>query len=518
MTARSGASGRWGIDHGVGEYVGMLAARGTLREAFQQSLEAFVGRPEAANEWYEGAVGRTAAEGAAWQRLADARWGMGGDRRRRGPRGGDRAGDVMTRDTIVFNAWHGRCCDSPGAIAAELRRRGAGLREVWIADEGAAIPPGVIRVDPDGPEELAELARARWIVSNDVLPHDFAKAAGATYLQTWHGTPLKRIAFDVRNPTFPDAEYHYRVELGREVAKWDVLLSPNAFSTDVLRNAFRFDRPVLETGYPRNDVLLAPDRDAVRARVREELGIDDATRAVLYAPTWRDSFDMTLELDLDELHRRLGDDTVVLVRAHGLTAKRARLSDGPGYRDVTRWPSIAELYLAADVLLTDYSSAMFDFALTGRPMLFYTYDLEHFRDRMRGSTSTSRRARPGRCFGRRRRWPTPSPGSTPSWTATARPTPPGWSGSATSTTAAPRLASSTRCSATRSPSSRKSSRAPDRAPAKRRIGRAGRGCCAAPKQQPRGGDADLRLSRQGKWCAPSLPGEVTILLGRVVLG
>jgi CDP-glycerol glycerophosphotransferase len=93
---------------------------------------------------------------------------------------------------------------------------------------------------------------------------------------------------------------------------------------------------------------------------------------------------MTLELDIAALRRRLGDGTVVLVRAHGLTAKTSPLSDGDGYRDVTSWPDIAELYLAADVLLTDYSSAMFDFALTGRPMLFYTYDLDEFRDRMRG--------------------------------------------------------------------------------------------------------------------------------------
>ncbi len=287
-------------------------------------------------------------------------------------------------ETIVFNTWHGRCCDSPAAIAAELRRRGAGLREVWIADEHIALPEGAERVEPGSPEERFELERARWIVSNDVLPLDFVKAHDATYLQTWHGTPLKRIAFDVTNPTFPDADYHYAVELGREVAKWDVLLSPNAFSTERLRQAFRFERPILETGYPRNDALLAPDRDAVRAHVRAALGIEGDTRAVLYAPTWRDSFDMTLELDIAALRRRLGDGTVILVRAHGLTAKTSPLSDGDGYRDVTSWPDIAELYLAADVLLTDYSSAMFDFALTGRPMLFYTYDLDEFRDRMRG--------------------------------------------------------------------------------------------------------------------------------------
>jgi CDP-glycerol glycerophosphotransferase len=241
-------------------------------------------------------------------------------------------------------------------------------------------------VAPDSPEELEALARADWVVSNDVLPSDWAKRPDCRYLQTWHGTPLKRIGFDVADPTFPDAEYHYATELGREVAKWDVLLSPNPFSTEVLRRAFRFEGEILETGYPRNDVLLAPDAGERRARVRAALDLEEGTRAVLYVPTWRDSFEHTLELDLDLLHRELGPQTTILVRAHGLTAASDRGGDGPGVRNVTRWPDVAELYLAADVLLTDYSSAMVDFAVTGKPILLFTHDLEHYRDRIRGFT------------------------------------------------------------------------------------------------------------------------------------
>jgi CDP-glycerol glycerophosphotransferase len=188
------------------------------------------------------------------------------------------------------------------------------------------------------------------------------------------------------DPTFPDAEYHYATELGREVAKWDVLLSPNPFSTEVLRRAFRFEGEILETGYPRNDVLLAPDAGERRARVRAALDLEEGTRAVLYVPTWRDSFEHTLELDLDLLHRELGPQTTILVRAHGLTAASDRGGDGPGVRNVTRWPDVAELYLAADVLLTDYSSAMVDFAVTGKPILLFTYDLDRYRDRIRGFT------------------------------------------------------------------------------------------------------------------------------------
>jgi CDP-glycerol glycerophosphotransferase len=285
----------------------------------------------------------------------------------------------------VLSSWHGRWSDSPRAIAEELLRVGRPLELVALVAEGAApLPAGVTALRPGSAEEPEALEAARWIVSNDVLPLDFAKRPDATYLQTWHGTPLKRIAYDVVHPSFPDAEYHYSVELGREVAKWDVLLSPNRFSTEILRRAFRFQASILETGYPRNDVLQGPVAAATRSRVRRELDLPDETLVVLYAPTWRDSFEHRLELDLGLLRSRLGDGVVVLVRAHALTAASDTLADSPAVRNVTRWGDIAELYLAADVLVTDYSSAMVDFAITGKPMLFYTYDLESYRDELRG--------------------------------------------------------------------------------------------------------------------------------------
>jgi CDP-glycerol glycerophosphotransferase len=147
---------------------------------------------------------------------------------------------------------------------------------------------------------------------------------------------------------------------------------------------------VHETGYPRNDPLSARDRDAVRTRVRAELGIADGTTAVLYAPTWRDDLvwgdgpDFALPLDLDDVTARLGDDHVLLVRLHTMAKDRPHFAPGVPARDVTDVADTAGLYLAADVLVTDYSSAMFDFAVTGKPQLFFTYDYDHYRDDLRG--------------------------------------------------------------------------------------------------------------------------------------
>ena len=111
---------------------------------------------------------------------------------------------------------------------------------------------------------------------------------------------------------------------------------------------------------------------------------------MLYAPTWRDaegydtSLDVPVRLELDRFGDALGDDHVLLLRTHYLVTDRPKAELGDFVIDVSNYPDIAELYLITDVLVTDYSSAMFDFAVTGRPMVFFTYDLERYRDHVRG--------------------------------------------------------------------------------------------------------------------------------------
>jgi CDP-glycerol glycerophosphotransferase len=141
---------------------------------------------------------------------------------------------------------------------------------------------------------------------------------------------------------------------------------------------------MLETGYPRNDLLSSPERDELRARLRERLEIPDGAQAVLYAPTWRDNDVYASELDLPAVADALGPDHVLLLRAHQLVAATVRQSAHPGIRNVSDHPDIRDLYLAADVLVTDYSSVMFDFAVTRTPILLCTYDLDRYRDELRG--------------------------------------------------------------------------------------------------------------------------------------
>jgi CDP-glycerol glycerophosphotransferase len=284
-------------------------------------------------------------------------------------------------DAALFESWHGAYSDNPRAISEELARRGSGLERIWAVEAG--VPGATAAVAPGSRRYLEALGTARYLVSNISLPGYFRKRPGTTYVQTWHGTPLKRIAFDIANPDFP-SRARYLAGLERDVAKWDVLLSPNRFSTDVFRQAFRYDGQILETGYPRNDALLGPGAGATRSAVRSRLGIPDGARAVLYAPTWRDGSAFELALDVHRVRGELGDDHVLLLRMHHLAAAALTAQQRAHALDVSSYPDITDLYLAADVLVTDYSSAMFDFAVTRKPMVFFTYDLASYRDEVRG--------------------------------------------------------------------------------------------------------------------------------------
>jgi CDP-glycerol glycerophosphotransferase len=295
-------------------------------------------------------------------------------------------------DIAIFDSHGARqySCN-PRAIYEELRRRDSGLQCMWITRDGQFRVPDGGRVVVFGSREHYELAsRARFLVSNMLQKEWYRKPAGQVYLQTWHGTPLKRICLDVERPQFANAiAYNDRVR--RDVTSWSAMISPNTFSTPIFRRAFGFDGEILEFGYPRNDLLASPESSGRAAGIRRQLGLSADQRIVLYAPTWRDDattraggYGFPQHLDLGAFARSLGDEHVTLVRAH-VNMKEALVTD-PDSRvmDVTLYPDIADLLLIADVLITDYSSAMFDFAVTGRPMLFFTYDLERYRDRLRG--------------------------------------------------------------------------------------------------------------------------------------
>ena len=299
---------------------------------------------------------------------------------------------------VVYHSFEGRYSDNPRALYEAWTARRPGDDHTWISAPGYAadFPPGVQTVEPSGPRCVQALEEADLLIANAHTDLDWNKRREATYLQTWHGTPLKRIHRDsLQSPAGRLKPLDRDVDrwdlLDRDVDRWDLLLSPNSASTDVLRHAFRFHGAMAETGYPRNDALTGPDREQIRHKVRDSLGVAEDETLVFYTPTWRDDdysidqkTDVALELQLNRLTDQLGPGYRVMVRMHYLlTDRRPALTDTPAF-DVSTYPEITDLYLAADVMVTDYSSTMFDFAITGKPLIFYTYDLAHYRDQLRG--------------------------------------------------------------------------------------------------------------------------------------
>ncbi|MEU0760678.1 CDP-glycerol glycerophosphotransferase family protein [Streptomyces microflavus] len=301
-------------------------------------------------------------------------------------------------DTVLYAGG-----DSPRAVHAELVRRGTETEHLWVTGTAPGrtthVPPGARAVPVHSAAWYEALARSRRIVTDEQLPAWFERRPGQSVVQTWHGTPLGRFGTGLTDTLY--ADHQHLATLAHRSAQWSVLVSPSRFATPLLRSSLAYEGEVLEAGSPANDVLFPPDRDEAAEEVRRTLGIPEDHRVVLYAPTYRDHLahppsaspdpsDRTAPgpyrwdpaLDPHALARTLGPGHTVLVRLHPRVT--GGVQDGPGVLDVSHHPGAAGLLLIADVLVTDYAGLMFDFALTGRPMLFHTYDLEHYRDTVRG--------------------------------------------------------------------------------------------------------------------------------------
>lgn len=287
----------------------------------------------------------------------------------------------ISKGVVLFDSFNGKVIgDSPLDIYLELQKTRPELKFYWTIAGEKQAPAGATGLRFESSEWFDALATAEYLVANSALPWYFRKQPGQIYLQTWHGTPLKRL---VRDLPAGDVTKAYLDLMDREAAAWDYLVSPNPFCSQVLPRAFGYTGKVLETGYPRNDRLTthtAEDRVAIRNR----LGVTDPkTMLVLYAPTWRDyqrsaTGDWQLVSYL-EPNMAVPEGIRFMFRGHTNTNNSKSATVAGRAIDVTNYPDITELYIAADVLVTDFSSVMFDFSVTGKPILFLAPDLERYR-------------------------------------------------------------------------------------------------------------------------------------------
>jgi CDP-glycerol glycerophosphotransferase len=281
-------------------------------------------------------------------------------------------------DAVFFESFYGQNAScNPRAIDRSLAVLRPATRRYWsTVDASVEVPEGATRIIEGSEDWWRVRGTARVLVVNDWLRKRYKKRRFQTVLQTWHGTPLKKIAL-----SRPKVGLRTAVATVLERARWDVLLAQNPHSASILRKAYAYLGPVWQEGYPRDDVLVAGDATAVRAR----LGIPDGVTVLLYAPTWRDDRPEHVDhLDVAAFTDSLGPGYLTLIRGHSRTLRPGRDVQASNVMDVTGYPDVSELFLVADALITDYSSVMFDFSVTGKPVFFFAPDLEHYREQLRG--------------------------------------------------------------------------------------------------------------------------------------
>jgi CDP-glycerol glycerophosphotransferase len=289
---------------------------------------------------------------------------------------------------VYASYWYRGYSCNPRAIYERSAELAPDVKGVWVV-RGRALEhlPADVPYVLDGSRAYYRLmGRAKYFVNNVNFPDEIVKRRGTVHLQTQHGTPLKTMGLDQMN--FPvgatDMDFD---ELLRRSDRWDYLLSANPLSTEVWSRVYPCQYEMLEYGYPRNDRFFAAADDEV-ARLRAEFGIPADRTAILYAPTHRDYMGKFEPMfDIGRFVRELGDDYVLLLRAHYFYRLQdlARTQGWPEGRviDVSWHPTIEDLCLASDVLLTDYSSIMFDYANLDRPIVIYANDWDTYK-RTRG--------------------------------------------------------------------------------------------------------------------------------------
>lgn len=241
------------------------------------------------------------------------------------------------------------------------------------------------------------MAKAKWWITNSRLPEYLIKKKSQKYIQCWHGTPLKRLGFDIEVEggnalnTLKEIKEKYEDDAKR----YDYMLSPSAFCTEKFASAFNLKKlkkedVLVELGYPRNDYLFNHTEEDV-VKLKNELGIPLDKKVILYAPTWRDNqhqagvgYTYDLNLDFDRLKEKIGDEYVIIFRTHYFVASQFNFDKYEGFIfNMSSHDDVNECYILSDIIITDYSSVFFDYANLKRPMLFYMYDLDEYQGKLR---------------------------------------------------------------------------------------------------------------------------------------
>lgn len=316
-----------------------------------------------------------------------------------------KAANKTDAKTICFKAFNGKSYScSPKAIYEYMltQEQFKDFKFIWVFKEPEKHRyleknPNTTLVQDSTRAYLKAMAVSKyWIHNYRVSDHIYPKE-NQIYVQCWHGTPLKKLGYDITKGdnvlnSIEEVRFKYKVD----AAKFKAILSPSRFASEKFISAWNLkaigkENCVIEQGYPRNDKLFHAD-EADKLAIKKALGIENVHKKIIfYAPTWRDNqhdsaigYTYKTEVDFDKLQEALGAEYIILFRAHYLVANSFDFEKYSGFvYDVSSYDDINDLYIVSDLLITDYSSVFFDYANLRRPMLFYMYDFDSYKNEMR---------------------------------------------------------------------------------------------------------------------------------------
>ncbi|MCJ1783352.1 CDP-glycerol glycerophosphotransferase family protein [Mammaliicoccus sciuri] len=300
--------------------------------------------------------------------------------------------------TIVYESFNGRAfSDSPKMLYFYLKDALPNYKHIVVTDNNDLDENlrllNIETVKKNTKQYFKVYHKAKVWIANTRLSPKLEKKENQLFIQTWHGTPLKKLANDQTVISIPEITLEeYLYGFNKETSRWDFLISPSETATKRFKSAFNLkEEQILTLGYPRNDDLVQLNNEDYINQLKQKYEIPSHKKVILYAPTWRDNdrtdignYNFKLKIDLDSFSKELSDEYVLLIRAHYLVSEHLNLENYSNVYDLSNANDINELFLMSDVLITEYSSVYFDYANLSRPILFFAYDKDEYANDIRG--------------------------------------------------------------------------------------------------------------------------------------
>ena len=254
---------------------------------------------------------------------------------------------------------------------------------IWsLTDEHTPIKGKGIRVRRNSLKYFYYLATSKFFVNNVNFHNHYVKRKGQIEIQTMHGTPLKTLGLDV------PGDFQTKKQEEDYIAKcerWNYLTVQSDFVAEISKSCFLYKKDILKSGYPRTDILYTKNNPKDIEALKKKMGLPLDKKVILYAPTWRIKNKFDLMLDLESFKKKLSKDYILILRLHHFSVAGWTQPDEDDFvYDLSKYDSAEELYLVSDVMITDYSSVMFDYSILNRPIILFTYDMDEYKEKLRG--------------------------------------------------------------------------------------------------------------------------------------